>query len=126
MSSFGGVAFKVVPKSGFFPNVEPANGDSPAKYSCDAVIIGVENRDLLLKKTGRGTAERILGTEVYNWHHESGTPPTTLIVPVYGGTQATFTQAVLQSISNVEGYGVFAQDQFRCSMDFIILSNITP
>lgn len=126
MSTFATREFKVIPKNKFFPNVEDGGGDDPPKYTCEAVISGHSTRSRFIENVGRGTAERILGTRTWNWHHESGQVPTTLTVPVYGGTLVTFTKAILTSITNIEGYGDIALEQFKCSLEFTIVSDLTP
>lgn len=126
MATFATRAFKVIPKNGFYPNVQDSGGDDPPSYSCEALIQGLSIRSRFLENVGRGTPARILGTRTWNWHHEAGQLPTTLVVPVYGGNSVTFTSAVLKSINNIQAYGRLELEQFTCNLEFWILSDTTP
>lgn len=127
MSSFGTIEFKVRPDSGFFPNVEDGGGDDPPKYECDAVLLSTTARVGMLGAVSRGTAHRILGTRVWNWHGEAGPLPTTLSVPVYTGNLLVYSKALLVALTDLRGYGRAGNSSryFECHLEFWILSEIT-
>lgn len=119
MSSFAGVEFSVEPSSpGFFPNMNEDEGIT--RYSCDVVFATRSARNSMASKTTLLTEKLSLGTKSVTVRINAGYGSGTLIVPSYGGTTITKT-ALLKRMSDSQGYGVFAKDEYKAKLEFVII-----
>lgn len=122
MSSFNGIPFKVLTvNTNWFPMVA-LDDEGKYVYQCRAFIEDVTKRRALAKWVSIVTWKRPLGTISIIGHVDAGRGKARLRIPDEGGTAKTHT-AVLTSVTDVEGYGLYADKGFLADLQFVILSD---
>lgn len=117
-SSYGGIAFSVVPNGSFFPKVVLDQGVE--RYTCKVVFKTKAAHDGVLARLTILTEKRPIGVIAVNLHIDAGAGVAGLTIPSYGGTQETH-QAVLVKMTDNEGYGREKVANFQASLEFIIV-----
>jgi hypothetical protein len=122
MSSFDGVSFKVLAvNENWFPNFE-MDEEGKYVYRCRAFFSDLASRQAMAGKVTIATYRRTLGTLATTVHVDVGTGKGTLTVPLAGGVNMAVI-AILDSMTNVEGYGLYANKGYLADLSFVITSN---
>jgi hypothetical protein len=103
VSSYGGIAFKVLAPDSSFPNVE-RDGDGFRRYRATVFLGSMSEMNDLLALESRATTLRAYGRLGGNIHLEAGPGAQSLSAPIATGSTMT-RSAVLVSVTNIRGAG---------------------
>ena len=119
MSSFAGIAFKVMGEGGTFPTVE-YDADGTRRYRATIRIASRADTTALAAKATRVTVLPVYGRFGANVHILGGPGTATLSVPQRAGALATYS-AILTLLSEVQADGSDAT-RFTAAAEFVVVS----
>lgn len=122
MSSFNGIAFRVLAVDDhWFPSIE-LDDEGKAIYNCRAWLEDIGTREAMADSLSFATYRRTLGTLDTTVHMEAGIGKQDLTIPEAAGALKTH-RAILTKMGNVTAYAMLEQRGFLADLSFVITSN---